>query len=83
MKFEGDQIDGSQLVVRQYTGDWPLDQPLVADSTVTVEAEFYVQSVSFGVNQRTGDLLRKHEIIIRDVRVKEKDERHDEGVDSS
>lgn len=77
MKFEGDEIDGAQLVVRQHTGPWPLDEPLVADSEVVMEVTFYVQSVSFGVNQRTGDLMRKHELVIRDAHVKgDKDERN-------
>ena len=82
MKFEGEEIDGAQLVVRQFTGVWPLDEPLVADSVVKMEVEFYVQSVSFGVNQRSGDLLRKHEVIIRDARVKGEEDERDSSIDS-
>ncbi len=72
MKFEGADVDGSQVVIRQFTGSWPLDQPLVADSVVTLEVDVYVQFVNHGVNQRTGDLLRSHTLKVQDVRAKDK-----------
>lgn len=72
MKFEGAEVDGGQVVLRQYTGSWPLDEPLVADSVVTLEVDVYVQFVNHGVNQRTGDLMRSHTLKVQDVRTKGK-----------
>ena len=67
MKFEGDEVDGRRVVIRQYTGD--IDTPLTVDETVEITIVAKVIEVTHQVNQRTGQLNRVHILRVKEVDV--------------
>ena len=67
MKFEGDEVDGRRVVIRQYTGD--IDTPLTVDETVEITIVAKVIEVTHQVNQRTGELNRVHILRVKEVDV--------------
>jgi len=67
MKFEGEEVDGRRIVIRQYTGD--IDTPLTVDETVELTIVAKVIEVTHQVNQRTGQLNRVHILRVKEVEV--------------
>jgi len=67
MKFEGEEVDGRRVVIRQYTGD--IDTPLTVDETVEMTVVAKVIEVTHQVNQRTGELNRVHILRVKEVDV--------------
>ena len=67
MKFEGEEVDGRRIVIRQYTGD--IDTPLTVDETVELTVVAKVIEVTHQVNQRTGQLNRVHILRVKEVEV--------------
>ena len=67
MKFEGEEVDGRRVVIRQYTGD--IDTPLTVDETVEITIVAKVIEVTHQVNQRTGELNRVHIRRVKEVDV--------------
>lgn len=65
MKFEGEEVDGRRIVIRQYTGD--IDTPLTVDETVEISLVAKVIEVTHQVNQRTGQLNRVHILRVKEV----------------
>lgn len=67
MKFEGEEVDGRRIVIRQYTGD--IDTPLTVDEVVEMTVTAKVIEVTHQVNQRTGELNRVHILRVKEVDV--------------
>ena len=67
MKFEGEEVDGRRIVIRQFTGD--IDTPLTVDETVELTIVAKVIEVTHQVNQRTGQLNRVHILRVKEVEV--------------
>jgi hypothetical protein len=67
MKFEGEEVAGRRVVIRQYTGD--IDTPLTVDETVEITVVAKVIEVTHQVNQRTGELNRVHILRVKEVDV--------------
>jgi len=67
VKFEGEEVDGRRIVIRQYTGD--IDTPLTVDETVELTIVAKVIEVTHQVNQRTGQLNRVHILRVKEVEV--------------
>jgi len=67
VKFEGEEVDGRRVVIRQYTGD--IDTPLTVDETVEMTVVAKVIEVTHQVNQRTGELNRVHILRVKEVDV--------------
>lgn len=66
-EFEGHEVDGYQLMFRQYRG--PIDVPLVNEETVHLKVTAKVTDVGHRTNQRNGLFIRHHELKIVDVEV--------------
>ena len=67
MKFEGEEVDGRRIVIRQFTGD--IDTPLTVDETVEMTVVAKVIEVTHQVNQRSGELNRVHILRVKEVDV--------------
>lgn len=67
IKFEGEEVDGRRVVIRQYTGD--IDTPLTVDEVVEMTVTAKVIEVTHQVNQRTGELNRVHILRVKEVDV--------------
>ena len=68
MKFEGEEVDGSKVTLRQFKGD--LDVPLAADEVVEVKVVARVTEVNHGVNQKDHKFYRTHVLKVLEVKVK-------------
>lgn len=69
MKFEGDEIDGYKITLRQFKGD--LDVPLTADEYVTLTVVAQVSEVSHRVDRKSGLFFRDHIVHVKEVHVEE------------
>lgn len=67
MKFEGDDIDAARVVLRQWKGDWPIDQPMMVDEVVTLKIQVRVVEVSHQANQKDGMFYRTHALHVMEV----------------
>lgn len=67
MRFEGEEVAGSSVTIRQYKGD--IDVPLTVDELVEFRVVARVSEVSHAVNQKTGQLTRVHIIQVQEVEV--------------
>ena len=65
VRFEGEEVDGNQVVIRQYTGD--VETPLTVDETVEITIVAKVSEVTHRINQRTGELNRVHILHVKEV----------------
>lgn len=67
MRFEGEEIDGFRVQVRQFKGY--IDKPLAIDETVSLIVTAKVTAVDHSINQRDHHLYRNHILKIEDVSV--------------
>ena len=67
MKFEGEEVDGYKVTLRQFKGD--LDVPLAAHEVVELKVLARVTEVNHGVNQRDHKLYRTHVLKVQEVEV--------------
>ncbi len=67
MRFEGEEIAGSSVTIRQFKGD--IEVPLAVDEVVELKVMAKVSEVSFAVNQKTGQLTRVHHVQVQEVEV--------------
>lgn len=65
-KFEGEEIDGYTVIMRQYNGSFPM--PLARGEKVLLLVEAEVRSVSFNENLKTGRVYREHILHVKEVR---------------
>lgn len=63
--FEGQEVDGYQVMARQYRGEF--DIPLSLGEIVHLKVVAKVTHVDHKENQRNGLLIRDHELKILDV----------------
>lgn len=63
--FEGQDIDGYIVVVRQFKG--PIDKPLAWGEDVQVTIHGKVTAVEHRENKSTGRLVREHEVRIIEI----------------
>jgi hypothetical protein len=68
VNFEGEAVDGCQIVIRQFRGD--IELPLAVDEVVDIVLVARVKSVGYEVNERTGHMHRVHIMKVEDVKVK-------------
>jgi hypothetical protein len=67
MKFEGEEIDGARIVIRQFKGEWELEDSMTRNEIVELRVKAKVKDVSFEENLRTGDLNRTHILWIEEA----------------
>jgi len=67
MKFEGEEIDGFRVQLRQFKGY--VDTPLAVDETVSLIVTAKVTAVDHTINQRDHRFYRNHILKIEDVSV--------------
>lgn len=65
--FEGEDVDGSVVKLRQYTGN--VEKPLMRGERIKLTIEAEVRSVSFEENLRTGRVYRVHVLHTTDVKL--------------
>lgn len=65
--FEGEEIDGSVVVLKQYTGAIPV--PLMRGEKIRLIVEAEVKTISFDENLRTGKMYRRHQLHTTDVKL--------------
>ena len=65
MKFEGEQVDAYEVVIRQFRG--PIDRPLTLGELVTLEVIVQVTEVSHREHQKTGEIYRDHIVRVKEV----------------
>lgn len=65
MDFEGDEIDGHRVVIRRFQGDVNHDMPVGSEWVMCLRAK--VVGVSHVINQKTGHLVRVHDLKITDI----------------
>ena len=68
-KFEGEPVDGYELMFRQYRG--AIDIPLAHGEIVHLKVTAKVKSVDHRENERTGLFRRHHEVSIVDMVLEE------------
>ena len=68
MKFEGEEVDGFEVILRQFKGD--IDLPLTNDETVELVITAKVTGVNHRIDQRNGMLFRCHEMKVYHAEVK-------------
>ena len=66
-KFEGNEVDGYELMFRQYRG--PIDIPLTSDEIVHLKVVARVKDVGHKTNERNGRFIRHHELKVIDVEI--------------
>lgn len=65
VKFEGEELDGSTIKLKQYTG--PIAVPFMRGEKVRLIVEAEVQTVQFNENVKTGKVFREHVLYVKDV----------------
>lgn len=65
MHFEGEQVDGYQVVMRQFRGD--IELPLTVDEIVELRVRVRVKQVGYEVNERNGQMHRVHTLKVEEV----------------
>lgn len=68
-KFEGEEVDGYELMFRQFRG--ALDKPLVSNEIVHLKVTAQVRDVGHKTEARTGLFIRHHELKVLEVEVEE------------
>lgn len=68
-KFEGDEVDGYELMFRQFRGS--LDKPLISNEIVHLKVTAQVRDVGHKTDARTGLFIRHHELKVIEVEVEE------------
>lgn len=68
-KFEGEEVDGYELMFRQFRG--PLDKPLISNEIVHLKVTAQVRDVGHKTEARTGLFIRHHELKVLEVEVEE------------
>lgn len=63
--FEGEEIDGSTIVLKGYTGAIPV--PLMRGEKIRLVVEAEVKNISFDENLRNGKVYRVHRLHTNDV----------------
>lgn len=63
--FEGQEVDGYQIMARQYRGE--VEIPLMLEEIVHLKMVAKVTHVDHKVNQRNGLLIRDHELKVLDI----------------
>lgn len=66
-RFEGEDVDGYELMFRQYRG--PVEMPLATDEIVHLKVTARVTDVGHKRNQRNGLFIRHHELKVIEVEV--------------
>ncbi len=66
-KFEGDQVDGYELMFRQYRG--AIDLPLASNEIVHLKVTARVKDVGHKTSERNGLFIRHHELKVLEVEV--------------
>lgn len=66
VRFEGEDLDGCSVTIRQFKG--AIAEPLILGEDVQVTIKGKVVGVSIRENRRTGRLTRDHEVLIEEVR---------------
>ena len=66
-KFEGDTVDGYELMMRQFRG--AIDLPLASNEIVHLKVTCRVKDVGHKVNERDGLFIRHHELKVLEVEV--------------
>ena len=67
MRFEGEEVSGTSVIIRQFKGD--IEVPLTVDELVELRVIAKVSEVSHVVNPKTGELSRVHIIHVQEVEV--------------
>lgn len=67
MRFEGEEVDGMRVTVRQYKGF--VDKPLLVDEVVELRVQARVTQIVHETNERNGHLYRTHVLKIDEVEV--------------
>ena len=65
VRFEGEDIDGCSVTIRQFKGN--IAAPLILGEDVEVTVKGKVIGVTIRENRRNGRLTRDHEIVISEV----------------
>lgn len=65
--FEGEDVDGSVVKLKQHTGN--IEKPLMRGEKIKLTIEAEVRSVSFEENLRTGRVYRVHTLHTTDVKM--------------
>jgi hypothetical protein len=65
VRFEGEDLDGCSVTIRQFKG--VINGPLLLGEDVQVTIKGKVIGVSIRENRRTGRLYRDHEVLIEEV----------------
>lgn len=67
MKFEGEEVDGMRVQLRQFKGD--IDAPLTVDETVVLTVVAKVTAVQHNIDQKDHRFYRNHLLQIEEVSV--------------
>lgn len=71
IRFEGEDLDGCSVTIKQFKGS--IAGPLILGEDVQVNIKGKVVGVSIRENRRNGRLTRDHEILIQEVRDPDED----------